>query len=277
MDQTRVKYLIKKACSNDYRIAFKAIAELRNENDHFVLHAIEEVKAKDEQREFQLLIAKIVLQNGVSGLVEEWNRLPFSEWREHLMSEFCNFIELWAEEPFLNLFIHALDDPYDVVSGRAVIGLRHILEERTAKERRAMTKTAYGKARLAAIEKLQSYMSHERCKKASYAIFRKLQRHIDNPLQLTWFDSHVEVLGYTANKNDKEIIQMLLGFRKYAGEPYTVTHRVYNSENEPDLPASMLAEKKGVIVAGSILHTPTGLLDTHILEKALKSIGQRCP
>jgi hypothetical protein len=173
MDAKRRDYLFKATRGKDFRAAFKAIAELRGEHIATAPVTTASHKAKDEQRAFQERIAKIVLDNGVSGLVAAWRDLPVPEWRERLIGEIGYFLEYWAEENTLDLFICAVDDPDETVSGRAIIGLRACLEDLSQKEQRAMTKSASGKARLEAKLKLKNLVTSERRRRIAAAITTK--------------------------------------------------------------------------------------------------------
>jgi hypothetical protein len=281
MDAKRLDYLLKKVLGRDFFAACKAVAELRRDQDASVSEAIASLKVKDEQRAFQCLIATIVLNKGISGLAEKWSELPDTVWRETLLrdcllSEFSNHLDQWVDESTIDLFIRAVDDPDVKVSGRAVIGLRECLAPLSKKEQTAMAKTISGKARLDAKLKLNDCVTSERRRRITAAILGKLKNHQGDPRQIPWFDWHVEVLGYVANRNDGEVIEVLTGFSSIAGEPFTTSYSEFDPNNLP-WPDKLLAEKKGVTPTLAIRYTPTGLLDINLLNMALRSINQREP
>jgi len=281
MDTKRQDYLLKKIRGSDFFAACKAVAELRRDHDASALETIAGLKAKDDQRAFQYLVANIVLNKGISGLVEAWPELPDTEWRETLLrnillSELSSHLDQWDDESIIDLFIRAVDDPNAHVSGRAVIGLRECLMPLHDKEQTAMAKTISGKARLAAILKLNGCVTGERRRRITAAILGKLKNHQGDPQQIPWFDWHVDVLGYAANRNDQEVVEMLTSFRGIAGDPFTTSYNSFDPDNLP-WPEKLLAEKKGIVPTMAIRYTPTGLLDLNRLERALQSIRQREP
>ncbi|MBI2360349.1 MAG: hypothetical protein HYV04_15860 [Deltaproteobacteria bacterium] len=267
---------MKQLRGKDYRLAFKAIAELRNSSERSLASIVSGYKAKDEQRAFQYLVARIVLEKGVGGLAEKWHELPSPEWRENLMSEIRQFLDLWAEESLIDLLINALNDADLRVCRRGVTALRECLEELSVKEEREARKTESGQRFLAGKERLQSWVTPQRRARIAQTVTRALEQHSENPWALTWPSWYIELLGYTANKTDESAIAVLSGLRRFAGEPYKVSYQRLDPSNLP-WPEKLLSERKGVIPTLRIAHHPTGLLDISVLDTALKRISDREP
>jgi hypothetical protein len=95
----------------DFRQALKAVAELRHLDRALGAHVISSITPGDEQRAFQLLIARLVAEGGVHGLATRWSDLPSAQWRERLVSEIGQAIHVWVDEGTIELLLAALDDP----------------------------------------------------------------------------------------------------------------------------------------------------------------------
>jgi hypothetical protein len=88
----------------------------------------------------------------------------------------------------------------------------------------------------------------------------------------------MEILGYTANREDTAVIEQLEALRSKSVETHTVSYERVDTtqfawfeelalERKGDAPDEMIRIK----------HTPTGLLDKKLLETALTRIRQRMP
>ena len=135
MISSRREYLLKHLRGKNHRLAFRAIAELRRLGDGSLASIVSGYKAKDEQRQFQFFVAQIVIEKGVAGLAEQWSALPSPGWRESLITEIGQFLDLWMEESLVDVLIAALNDPDETVHGRAVIQLRGLFMERSPIEK----------------------------------------------------------------------------------------------------------------------------------------------
>jgi hypothetical protein len=79
MEQKHKPLLLKTLRGNDFRRAVKAIAELRMSSDTALASTVVQAAAPDDQREFQVCVARVVLQKGINGLVDEWMTLGDAE------------------------------------------------------------------------------------------------------------------------------------------------------------------------------------------------------
>jgi hypothetical protein len=106
-----VRDLTRRLRGGDFRQAVKAVAELRHLDCASGAHVISLITPGDEQRAFQLLVARLVVDGGVHELAARWNDLPSPQWREMLVSEIGQAIHLWVDEGTIELLLAALDDP----------------------------------------------------------------------------------------------------------------------------------------------------------------------
>src|SRR6266850_1089884 len=277
MTSSRQEYLLKQLRGKDYRLAFRAIPELRRLDRGSLANTVFGYKAKDEQRQFKFLVAHVVLDNGVAGLAEQWADLPWAYWREKLISEIGQFLDAWIEESLIDLLITALNDPYEKVGGQAVVVLRGCLQEPSEKELKSLAKTDAGKAHLRIKENVQKWITAQRRAHITEALVAALARHSGNPKCLTWVDWYVDLLGHTANKSDQLAIELVEKLLPISGEPRRVEYQKLDPSNLP-WPTNVLAEKKGVPPGTPMIriaYTATGLLDIKVIETALKRIRSR--
>jgi hypothetical protein len=273
----RREYLLKQLRGKDHRLAFRAIPELRRLDDGSLANIVSGYKAKDEQREFQFLVARIVLDKGIAGLVEKWTELPSPDWRQRLISEIGQFLDAWIEESLIDLLIRALNDPHEKVGGQAVVVLRAGLQELSPKALKSLAKTDIGKASLQMKENVQKWATPRRRAQITEALVAALARHSGNPKGLTWVEWYVDLLGYTANKSDQLAIELVEKLLPLSGEPRRVEYQKLDPSNLP-WPTNVLAEKKGVppgTPMTRIAYIATGLLDIAVIETALKRIRSR--
>jgi len=92
-----VRDLTRRLRGADFRQALKAVAELRHLDRAVGAHVISSLTPADEQRAFQLLIARLVAEGGVHGLAARWSDLPSPQWRERLVSEIGQAVHLWVD------------------------------------------------------------------------------------------------------------------------------------------------------------------------------------
>lgn len=258
----------------DFRQAVKAVAELRHLDCASGAHVISLITPGDEQRAFQLLVARLVVDGGVHELAARWNDLPSPRWREMLVSEIGQAIHLWVDEGTIELLLAALDDPE--VARQAVESLIECMRERPAKERMQMTKTLRGKAALDAWDKMAGWITPARRARVAHAVTAALDGCADNPRALTWPDKYIELLGHSANRSDQRAVALLEQFRAMAGETRRAEFEALDPYNLP-FPTSILATKKGIPPGTNFVRVwsrPTGLLDLNGLEKAIERI--RC-
>jgi hypothetical protein len=269
--------LSKRLRSANFRHAVEAVAALRQLDSASGLRLIPLLNTADEQRAFQLLIARLVAEGGVRGLAARWGELPSPQWREMLVGEILQAFQLWADEGTIELLLAALGDPENQVVRRAVGALIACLRETPAKERKEMTKTMRGKAALDAWDKAAAWMTPARRARIAKAVAAALERCAGNPKALTWPDDYIELLGLSASCGDQRVIALLESFRPMAGE----TRRSEFETLDPDKlpwPTSVLAEKKGIPPGTPFVRVwsrPTGLLDLKRLEEAIERIRRR--
>ena len=269
--------LSKRLRGGDFRHAVEAVAALRRLDPATGAGLVPSTDTKDEQRAFQLLVARLVVEGGVHGLAARWRDLPSPQWREMLVSEIGQAFHLWVEEGTIELLLAALDDPEDKVARRAVKLLTSCLREPPTKERKKIAKTLRGKAALEAWDQAPAWMTPARRARVAKAVTAALDRCADNPKALTWPDDYIELLGHTATRTDQRAIALLEGFRKMAGETRRSEFEALDPENLP-WPTSILAEKKGIPPGTPFVRVwsiPTGLLDLKELEDAIERIRRR--
>jgi hypothetical protein len=261
----------------NFRHAVEAVAALRLLDPATGADLVPSIDTKDEQRAFQLLIARLVAEGGVHGLAARWHDLRSPQWREMLVTEIGQAFHLWVEEGTIELLLAALDDPDDKVARRAVKLLTGCVRQPAAKERKEIAKTLRGKAALEAWGQASAWMTPARRARVAKAVTAALDRCADNPKALTWPDDYIELLGHTATGTDQRAIALLEEFRKMAGETRRSEFEALDPENLP-WPTSILAERKGVLPGTPFVRirsVPTGLLDLKGLEDALERIRQR--
>ena len=266
--------LSKRLRGGDFRHAMEAVAALRLLDATARASVVPSIDTRDEQRAFQLLVARLVAEGGVQGLAARWSELPYPQWREMLLSEIGQAFHLWADEGAIELLLAALDDPHDSVARRAVGPLGCCLRDWPAKERKQMAKTLRGKSALEAWDRAAAWMTPALRARIAEAATAALARCADNPKALTWPDDYIELLGHSATRTDRRAIAVLEGFRKMAGETRRSEVEALDRENLP-WPESMLAEKKGVTPRVRVWSKPTGLLDLKGLEEAIARIRRR--
>jgi hypothetical protein len=263
-------------CGADFRRALKAVAELRHLDRALGAHAISSITpGDDEQRAFQLLIARLVAEGGVHGLAARWSDLASAQWRERLVSEIGQAIHLWVDEGTIELLLAALDDPE--VARQAVGPLIECLRERPDKERKQMGKTLRGKAALDAWERMAVWITPARRARIANAVTAALDGCAANPKALTWPDRYIELLGHSANRTGRRAVTLLENFRGMAGETRRSELERLDPRNLP-WPTSIISGRKGVPSGTPFVRVwsqPTGLLDSKGLEEAIERIRHR--
>lgn len=233
---------------------------------------------QDEQRAFQLLVARIVAEGGVQALATKWGELPSPEWRATLASEIGQHFDRWVDEGTLEVLLAALEDE-DSVARQALGTLIACLEERTPKWRKQFGKTQSGQVALKAFEQGGAWMTPARRARAAKAVTAALARCRAKPMALLWPSRYIELLGLSATRADADAIAVLESLRPMAGQ----THRAKVETLDPDnLPwhTALVAEKKGIPPGTpfkEVTLLPTGLLDLENLELAIKRIRARVP
>jgi hypothetical protein len=268
----------KRLSGTNFRHAIEAVAALRHLDPESRARIVPAFDNDHPQRDFQLLVARLVAEGGVQRLAERWRDLPSPNWREMLLSEIGQAFHLWADEGTIEVLIAALDDPESSVARRAVSPLLALLRVQSEKERKELAKTKLGKATLAAWDEAAPWLTAERRARIAAAVTATLDRHADNPKAgLTWPESYIELLGYCATSRDAHAIALLERFRKIAGEPRRSEFEPLDSENLP-WPTSILAKKRGIRPGtpfARVWSVPTGLLDIKVLDAALERIRSR--
>lgn len=245
-----VEKLLTKLRGKDDRAAYRAIPALCRLNDASLAATVASYKPRDEQRRFQLELARIALSGGIQALAREWPRLGTDEQRRNLLSEISQYWKEWDGEGSVELAIAALEEPDDKVRGYAVLCVRVALQlgNPTAEQRERITQ----------------------------ALMRAMARHDEHPMQHFWLDKYVEVLGMTALASDSEVLARLERLRPFAGEPRRTVTQKLDPDNLP-WEVRLLAEKKGVTPVAQVWSLGTGLLDIEILETALTRVRGRKP
>lgn len=274
LDAHRRDTLLKTVRGNNFRRALKAIAALRAANVPALTEIVGAYRAPDGQREFQYRVARIVLGQGVRGLIAEWPTFADPKWRAELISEIDQSLVLWVDEATVDLVVSALEDPSREVRAKAVWGLLGIVREIPDHERRTSRAESHRRA-MAALDALRGWMTTARRTRATRALVEMLAQHRQAPYVV--LDQIVEILGNTATGHDQDAVQALHALETQSGEPFRVTYEALD-ESKLDWRERLLAERKGIDPARlkvRIGHHPTGLLDRKVLAAALERIQAR--
>ena len=180
MDEKRKQQLLKTARGNNFRRALKAIAELRASSDATLLSVLAQAVAADEQRKFQVRVARLVLQKGIKGLVDEWATLGDAKWRAELISEIGQFVDLWVDKQIIELVLVALNDFDRRVQVKAVWTLLAYLREPSDKEKRAM-KSASQRRFLDGAATVRGWITTAQRSRITQVLTVMLERHRQTP------------------------------------------------------------------------------------------------
>ena len=273
MDAT-ARALARRLRGPDFHRAVQAIAALRLLDPQAAASLVPVEDTADEQRAFQLTVARVVAGAGVAGLAARWHDLASSHWREMLVTEIGQTFAEWIDEATVELLVVALQDPHDSVARRAVSPLTSCLREVPPRERRELARSKRGQAYLEALERAAPGVTPARRARIAGALASALERCSARPMELFWPDSYVELLGLAASRSDARSLRVLEGLRTVAGE----TRRSEVERIDPDnLPweSALLAARKGVTPVARVWSRATGLLDAKGLERAITRIRAR--
>jgi hypothetical protein len=240
-----VEKLLTKLRGKDDRAAYRAIPALCRLNDASLASIVASYKPKDEQRRFQLELARIALADGIGGLTKQWLRVGTEEQRRVLLQEIGMD---WDPQWHAEIAIAALEEPDDNVRGYAVLCAKHAAQRGLDPGQRA---------------------------RITQGLIRAMARYDEHPMQLFWLEHYVELLGLTANASDGPVIARLEGLRPFAGASRRTTMEKLDPDNLPfpypkgDLPAGVPKPVYRMWDRG------TGLLEIKLLESALKHIRAR--
>ena len=243
-----VEKLLKKLRGKDHRSAYRAIPQLCKLDDGSLAALVASYKPKDEQRRFQLELARIALAEGIRGLATQWLRLGTDEQRRILLQELGRE---WGDEWTVEIAIAALEEPDDKVRGYAVLCAKDAAQ--------------------------RGSISPERRSRITQGLVRAMARHNERPMELFWLDKYVELLGLTASASDELVLARLERLRSCAGAPRRTVVEKLDPDNLP-FGSRLVAERKGVpLPVARVWSLGTGLLDIELLETALKRIRARTP
>ena len=240
-----VEKLLTKLRSKDYRAAYRAIPQLCKLDDGALAALVASYEPKDEQRRFQLELARIALAGGIRGLTTHWLQLGTDEQRRVLLQEIG---PEWDDQWKAEIAIAALDEPDDKVRGYAVLLAKHEAQRGISPDQRA---------------------------RITQRLLQAMARHDEHPMQLFWLEYYVELLGLTANASDQAAIARLERLRPFAGASRKTTVEKLDPDRLPfphpkdDWPAGLPKPVARVWDIG------TGLLELKLLESALRQIRAR--
>jgi hypothetical protein len=273
MEQKRKQLLLKTLRGNDFRRALKAIAELCMSSDPTLVSAVPQAAAPDEQRNFQTRVARLVLQKGIKGLVDEWATLGDGKWRAELISEIGQFVDLWVDKDVIELVLVALSDSDRQVQVKAVWTLLAYLKEPSDKQKGAV-KSASQQRFLDGAATVRGWITTAQRSRMTQVLSVMLERHRQTPYPV--LPQIVEALGHTACKKNQAAIELLEALRSDAGESHRVPYEKVDAANFAWF-EKLVTARKGIAPEQitRIIQTPTGLLDRKLLEAALASIKSR--
>ena len=241
-----VEKLLAKLRGKDDRAAYRAIPQLCRLDDGSLAALVASYKPKDEQRRFQLELARIALAEGIQGLTTRWLQLGTEEQRRVLLQEIGRD---WGDEWTIEIAIAALKEPDDKVRGYAVLCAKDPVE--------------------------RGSVTPEQRTRITQALVRAMARYTERPMELFWIEKYVEMLGLTASAADELVIARLERLRPFAGASRRTTVEKLDPDNLPsphpkhDWPAGLPKPVYRVWDRG------TGLLEIEILETALQRIRGR--
>ena len=180
LDAPRRQTLLKTLRGKSFRRAMKAIAELRTGDDPTLVDAIGADQTVDAQRGAQHHIARIVVAQGLRGLVREWPTPADPKWRAELVSEIDQSLDLWIDEATVDLLLAALEDESREVRAKAVWALVAVLREIPAQERRTARADSHRRA-IGARDALRGWMTPARRSRAARALVAMLEQQRDAP------------------------------------------------------------------------------------------------
>ena len=239
-----VEKLLTKLRGKDYRSAYRAVPQLCRLNDGSLGAVVASYKPKDEQRRFQLELARLALDEGIGGLTKQWLRLGTEEQRCVLLQEIGPD---WDHEWQVEIAIAALEELDDKVRGYALLLAKYAAQRGVSADQRA---------------------------RITQRLVPAMARHDEHPKGLFWLERYVELLGLTANASDHAVIERLERLRPISGASRRTVFEKLDPDNLP-WPDKMLAEKKGVRLVASVWDVGTGLLEIKVLETALRQIRAR--
>jgi hypothetical protein len=241
----QLEQLLKKLRGKDYRAAYRAIPQLLKLDDGSLAAVVASYKPKDEQRRFQLELARIALAGGIRGVTAQWLRLGTDEQRRILLQEVGRE---WGDEWTVEIAIAALEEPDDKVRGYALLLARDPAQ--------------------------RGSVSAEQRTRITQGLVRAMARHDERPLGLFWLEKYVELLGLVG---DQTVLERLEKLRAFAGASRRTTLEKLDPQNMPaPYPKSSRDFPPGVPVpVARVWDVGTGLLEIEILEKALKRIRER--
>ena len=266
----------KRLRSGDFRRAVQAIAALRDMDRATATRSVPALDAPDEQRAFQLAVARIVAAHGMRGLAANWPELPGPQWRELFVSEIGQALDSWHGEDTVELLLAALEDEA-LVQRRAVIVLQACVRPFGPGERKRMARTRSGAAGLHAIDRMAGWITPERSARIAAGVTTALERCADHPRDLTWPDAYIELLGLTGVGADARSLAILERLRAKAGIPRRTEFERLDPDRLP-LETAAVAESKGVPAGTPFVRVKsvgTGMLDLENLERAIAAIRSR--
>jgi hypothetical protein len=242
-----VEKLLTKLRGKDYRAAYRAIPQLCRLDDGSLAAVVASYKPKDDQRRFQLELARIALVEGIGGLAKQWLAIGTEEQRRVLLQELS---PEWDDAWRIEIAIAALEEPNDKVRGYAVLCAKDAVEGYSA-------------------------INADQRARITHALVRAMARHNERPLELFWLEKYVALLGMTASASDELVIARLERLRPFAGASRRTVVEKIDPENLP-FGSREVAEKKGLpLPVARVWDLGTGLLEIKTLDTALKRIRAR--
>jgi len=260
----------------DFRQAVAALASLRHLDPAEARARIPEVYAQDEQRAFQIRVARLIADGGIGAVAAAWQELPSAKWRKSLVEAIDRAWLDWDDEGSIDLVIAALED--DISVARIALGsVRWWVAPPTARERKDASKTKAARAYMEARDRADSWFTRARRARVTRSLVNILRGYPANRPSLFWPDKFIDVLGHTATREDTEALGLLEGFRQMAGEVHRYEATAHDPSNLP-WPTSLLAQRTGIppgTPMKRVTAIPTGLLDLANLEAAIARIRAR--
>jgi hypothetical protein len=274
MDASRIAKVIGLVTHKNSRRAVKAIGVLaRHEVE---LSAIEALDARDDQREFQKSVARIVVREGILGLIPQWDELGSASSKVAFLIDAWRYDEIWLPE-IAEVTAHALKDAATYSEGDK-FDVRGVALTQLNRPDIYQNATLSATTRRMMIPALLAFLDSE------------------DPVRV---EPAIGVLARVAHMGDAQVIDALHEVLARSGKARSIEVTTYSGlseeqrrswedhvrefhpdkvkETAPDEFAESQRRHLGRQHLGEIAFIPTGIIDAGLVRKAIDQIAARQP